>query len=571
MTEIAERGRAVLPRAWSFNPATIVWLGLAVLLAILVLVPIAWLVVESLRSESGQLGVMNYVRVVTSDRYRLPALNSFLLAGSAGVLSVLISAPLAWAIARTDMPLRGLIRVLVFGSMVTPGFLTAMAWIILAGPNAGLINRAYQALTGTNGTLVNIFSMPGMIFVTLLEVFPFAFLLISASLVLISAELEDAAKILGANTWRTMISVTLPLTLPAILGGFILAFLEAFVLFGSPAMIGIPAQTYVLTTQIWSLFQYPVRLGLAAALALPMLLITVCLLWLQRRLLGRRAYVTVTGRSGMPRQIPLGWAKWPVLALSLLVVTVSVLLPYLTLLAYATARTWGAPLGPGNFTLENFAFVLLGHDQAQRALRNSLVLALSAATLASLLAAVTAYIVERRLIQGAQLLAFLAMAPMVIPGIVFAVGLFAAYSRPPLLLYGTLGILLVAYLTKFLPLAFVNAATAIRSVSSELEDAARILGAGQLLTFGDVVLPLIRHGILGAWFLVFIYSFRELSSSILLFTNQTTVIAVTIFDFYETGVWAPLSALGVITLLVNLVVVAVGYRLAGSRFLSTGE
>jgi iron(III) transport system permease protein len=445
-----------------------------------------------------------------------------------------------------------------------------MAWIILAGPNAGSLNRIYTAVTGTETGPFNIFTMPGMIFVTFLECYPFAFILITSALVLISADLEDAANVLGSNTWRTMLHITLPLVLPALIGGFILAFLEALVLFGSPAMIGIPAQKYVLTTQIWALFQFPPRVGLAAALALPMLLVTIVLLWLQRRLLGRRSFATLTGKGGARRTIRLGWAKWPLLAFCLLVVACSVILPYVTLFAYATAKAWGQPLGPQNFTLEHFGFVLFGLDAAQRALRNSLVLATLAATAASLLGALIAYIGERRLVPGAPALAFLAMAPMVIPGIVFAVGLFAGYTRPPVILYGTLWILFVAYLTKFLPFAFMNTATAVKSVHPELEEAARILGAGRMTTFRHVTVPLIRYGVIAGWFLVFIYSLRELSSSILLFTNQTTVIAVTVFDLYETGAWSPLSALGCVLLVINLAVVTLGYRLVGGNFLGGG-
>jgi len=170
------------------------------------------------------------------------------------------------------------------------------------------------------------------------------------------------------------------------------------------------------------------------------------------------------------------------------------------------------------------------------------------------------------LLKGAWAVGFLAMAPMVIPGIVFAVGLFSAYTRPPLILYGTLWILFVAYLTKFLPLAYMNSATAIKSVSPDLEEAARISGAGGLGTFARITVPLVKQGLLSGWFLVFIYSLRELSSSILLFTNNTIVASVAIYDLYETGAWPQLSALGFILLVINTVVVSVGYVLLGKSF-----
>ncbi|MBI3965479.1 MAG: iron ABC transporter permease, partial [Chloroflexi bacterium] len=478
MEKVANQPRtATLPVSRVPVPSPI-WLLIAAVLAVLVLYPIAWLLYESVRAENGGLTLEHYTRAVSSARFRTSALNSFILATSVGVLSVLVSAPMAWAIARTDMPLRGLVRVLVFGSLVTPGMLTGLAWIILGGPNAGSINQWYKALTGAAAGPVNIFSMPGMIFVAFLECYPLAFIVISSALTLVSADLEDAANILGSSTWQTMRRITMPLVLPALIAGFILSFLEALTLFSSPAMIGIPTRTLVLTTQIWGLFEYPPQLGVAAALSLPLLLVTIVLLWLQRRLLGRRGFATLTGKGGNHRLVRLGWVRWLLLAFCLSVVTASVVLPYFVLFTYATAHAWSEPLGPGNFTLEYFWQVLFQLEIAQRALGNSLTLATGAAAVATVFGALIAYIVERRTVPGARVLAALAMAPMVIPGIVFAVGLFSVYARPPFVLYGTLWILFIAYLTKFLPYAFMNTATAVKSVNPELEDAARILGAG---------------------------------------------------------------------------------------------
>jgi iron(III) transport system permease protein len=545
---------------------SVTWLALAVLLAVLVLYPLFWLALESVRAEDGSFTLGHYREAVTSPAFRTPIVNSFILATCVGVLSVVIAAPMAWAVARTDMPLRGLVRVLVFGSIITPGLLSALAWVVLAGPNAGLLNLLYRWLSqGTGG--VNIFSMPGLIFVAVLECYPFAFLMIASALSLVSVDMEDAADILGSGTRRTLLNITLPLVLPAILAGFILSFLEALALFSSPATIGIPARVVLLTTEIWSLFQFPRRVGLAASVALPLLLVTMALLWMQARILGRRGYVTLTGKGGARRLIHLGWAGPPMLTFCLLVLSCSVILPYLVLFAYATARSWANPLGPANFTLDHFRAVLFSNSTAQRAIYNSSVLALGAATAASALGALLAYVIERRMLVGGRILRLLALAPMVIPGIVFAVGLFAGYTRPPLKLYGTLWILFLAYLTKFLPYAFLNAATAVKSVNPELEEAARIAGAGSFGAFRDVTAPLIRLGTLAGWFIVFIYSLRELSVSILLFTNQTTVIGVTILDFYEFGSWHVLSALGCLLLVVNLVVVTIGYRIIGLDFL----
>lgn len=542
------------------------WWFAVIALAVLIAWPIGWLILMSFDDGQGGFTLANYVRAATAKRYWDAAVNSLILSTSVGFLSVVVATPLAWAIARTNMPGRRFIQVMALASLITPGFLTAVAWILLAGPNAGLLNQLFRAVTGFEGPLFNILTMKGMIFVTLLECFPFAFIIISSALQNISAELEDAANISGASTVRTLWLVTLPLVMPAILAGFILAFLEALVLFSSPAIIGVPARTYVLTTQIWALFQFPPQIGIASALSLPLLLITMVLLLVQRRLLGRRGYITVTGKAAAPRVIDLGWARWPMFLFCFLVVMASAGLTYIVLYSYAASKVWGLlPFG-ANFTFENFRMVLFDLDSAQKGLKNSLILAFGAASVAVILGGVLAYVSERRLLRGAWAVGFLAMAPMVIPGIVFAVGLFSAYTRPPLILYGTLWILFVAYLTKFLPLAYMNSATAIKSVSPDLEEAARISGASGLGTFRRITVPLVRQGLLSGWFLVFIYSLRELSSSILLFTNNTVVASVAIYDLYETGAWPQLSALGFILLVINTAVVAIGYSLLGKSF-----
>ncbi|MDB5557162.1 MAG: transporter substrate-binding protein, partial [Enterovirga sp.] len=311
------------------------WWIATILLALLIAWPLGWVVRMSFEDADGAFTIANYVRAASSRRFVDAAVNSLILSTSVGVLSVLVATPMAWAIARTDMPGRRFIQVMALASLITPGFLTAVAWILLAGPNAGLLNQLVRAVTGMQGPVFDIFSMPGMVFVTLLECFPFAFVIISAAFRNVSAELEDAANISGAGTITTMRRITIPLVLPAILAGFILASLEALVLFSGPAIIGVPARIYVLTTQIWALFQYPPQLGVASALSIPLLLVTVALLLLQRRLLGRRGYVTVTGKVTTPRVVQLGWARWPLFAFCCSIVVASAGLTYIVLFSYA--------------------------------------------------------------------------------------------------------------------------------------------------------------------------------------------------------------------------------------------
>ena len=536
------------------------------MLAVLVVAPLGILVAASLQAPGG-VGVGNFLAAFGRAIYRGPIANSFVYSTTVGVLSVLIGAPMAWLVARTDLPGKALVRTLTVAAFVTPSFLGATAWVILAGPNAGLLNVLYRALTGADGPLVNIFSMTGLIFVTSLYTFPVVFIMTGAALTATPADLEDAARIAGAGRWHVLRDVTLPLAVPAIAGGFILAFLETLVLFGAPAMLAMPARFHVMTTQLWAFFHYPPKVEVAAAYAMPLLVCAAGLLWAQRRLLGRRTFTTVGGRAAALRPVRLGAWRWPAAAACGAVLGCSIVLPYFALLRAALAKAWGLGWTWDNFTLRNFHYVMFEYDPTRSAIVNTLVLGVVTATLAAVLMAGIAYAAQRRLMPGARALTFLATAPLAIPGIVLSIGLFRAYSQPPLLLYGTIWIIFVAYLTKYLPVAYTACHAAMANVHPELEDAARILGANRLVAVKDVTVPLLGAGLVSAWLLVFLPSLRELSSSILLFTSRSRVVSVVIYTLYEEGLWEAVSSVGVLLLLITLVIVALGQRFLGRRFL----
>jgi iron(III) transport system permease protein len=562
----AADGRGTTRGARDAGPA--IWLLSAAVLAVLVVVPLAILLVTAVRVPEGPgVTLANFLEAFGQAIYRGPVGNSLVYAASVGVLSVVLGAPMAWLVTRTDMPGPGLVRTLTAAAFVTPSFLGATAYVILAGPNAGLVNVLYRTVTGSEAALVNIFSMPGLIYVTSLYTFPVVFILTGAALTATPADLEEAARIAGAGRLAVMRTITLPLALPAIVGGFILAFLETLVLFGAPAMLAIPARFHVMTTQIWAFFHYPPQVEVAAAYALPLLLVAAGLLWIQRRLMARRGYTTVGGRAVAAARVPLGPWRWPALGACGLVLLLAIGLPYFALLRAALAKAWGLGWSWQNVTLRNFRYVLFEFDPTRAAIVNTLELAAVTATLAALLMAAIAYVAERRLLRGARALAFLAMAPLAIPGIVLSIGLFKAYSRPPFLLYGTIWIIFVAYLTKYLPIAYTACHAALQTVHVDLEDAARILGASRLVAFKDVTVPLFGAGLVSAWLLVFLPSLRELSSSILLFTTRSRVVSVVIYSLYEEGLWEAVSALGILLLGLTLALVALTQRLLGRRFM----
>jgi len=432
-----------------------------------------------------------------------------------------------------------------------------------------LINQWYYALFGLKAfeaaPLLNIFSAGGMVFVMMLYTFPYVFTFVANGLDLVPGELEEASAILGMPAWRTALDVTLPLVTPALLAGYLVAFLQSMTLFGTPAIQALPAGIDTMTTKIWSLFQFPPRLGLAAAVSLPLLAITVVLLKAQSTIMGRRGYAVIGGKATATRLLRLGAWTVPALALFAFVLGCSIVLPYGVLLRTAFVKNWSGPMGFENLTLENWRFVFLEFSQTRLALQNTFELGLAAATVGTVLVTAVAYLSVRRAVWGHRLLSFLATAPVAIPGIVLAVGLFLSYTHPPLVLYGTLAIIFLAYVTKELPVGYQQIGAALKAVHPELEDASRIFGATRMRALVDITAPLIRSGVVTTWILIFIGSIRELSATILLFTARTKTVSVTMFDLRESNDWGPIAVLSITMLAITFALVSLIDRFTHRR------
>lgn len=555
-------------RGW--DPTLPVWIGAALLLIVLMLLPLGSIFSASLWDVTG-LTFSKYLEVFTNRAFLTAIWNTIIISFWVGVIAVVVGGLLGWLVTRTDLPWKKAIRALVMASFVTPPFLGAFAWTLLAGPNAGVLNKFYRAITGSDDALFNIFTIQGLTFVMALYSFPYVFSMIANVCELISSDLEDAAVILGANKLKTAWTITLPLALPALVGGFILAFLHSLSLFGAPAILGLPAGVHTITTQIWTFFQYPPRLDLAAAFSVPLLLATMLLIALQKKILGRRGFSTVGGKGGQRRLLRLGWARLPVLILVVGILSLSIFLPYWILLKAALSKAWAVPLTWENFTLANFSFAFYQYGDTQLAIFNTFKLGILTATAGTIVATLIAYITNRNLLRGARFLTFFALAPLVIPGIVLAVGLFIVYTQPPLVLYGTVWILFVAYLTKEMPIGFSQAESTFKSIHPELEDASRIIGANRLMSLKDVTAPLARSGLIAAWCFIFIGVIRELSASILLFTPASKVVSVVIFDLKEEGQVGVISVLGILLLVVSFLVILAVHWVVGRDVVATRE
>jgi iron(III) transport system permease protein len=552
-------------RAVAFDPSWPILIGFALLLCVLIVLPLSWLVYYSLLDNTGAFTLANFRQLIVDPVFFEPLMTTVIIAVSSSALCCLVAAPMGWLVARTDLPLTGVIRALVTASFVTPPFLGAIAWELLAAPNSGLLNQAYRLLTGApqDEHLFNIYSLPGLIFVISCYTFPYVFVLIANALDRIPGDLEDASSILGGRTWTTARRVTVPLALPALLAGILVAFLQAMVLFGSPAILALPAGFHTMTTKIWSLFQYPPKPELAAAASLPLLILTVVLLRAQHSILGRKGYSVLGGKSGDPRLVKLGWYVVPALAFVFFILLLPVFLPYFALFNAAFSPIATTLVTPANATLHNINFTFFELSATQLALKNTFILGSMAATLGTLMALVIGYLTTRQAVPGHRLLAFLATAPIAIPGIVLGVGLFLSYTRPPFVLYGTLWILLIAYVTIELPAAYQQLQSAFRAVHPELEDASRILGATRLQALRHVTAPLLRTSVIATWCFIFVSVIRELSAAIMLFTSETKVISVLIFDLKESGDLGAIAVLGLSMLILTFAVVIFVNRVPG--------
>lgn len=563
----AERS-GLMQRLRSLDSSMLLWLVLIAILVFLIASPLVRLVISSFQEpETGRLTLANYQEAYGSARHIQALMHSMQLGVGVAVLACLFGVPLAWAISRTDMPAKGLIRLMVFGAFITPPYLAAIGWILLAGPNAGWVNKVWMGLTGAESGIVTIYSMPGLILVIAVTSFPYVFVFVNAALDLVSSEMEDAAQILGANKWATTFRITLPMVLPAIIGGLIISFLEAIAVFGAPALIALPGRFQVVATQLWQFFEFPTRVEVAAAYAMPLLLITVFMFWLQSKVLGRRGYASVTGKGGERRMLRLGPWRWVMFGYAMFVCTLSVILPFIVLLQAAFAKAWGRGFSLDNLSLRNFHFLLFEQSQAQQTIINTFVYSGITAFAAIALSLGIAYVVTRKLVPYTNVLTFLCMAPFVIPGIVLAIGFYAAYAPPPLALYGTGTILVLAFVTRFLPIAYTSSAAGMRSINPEMEEAVRILGGGRLLAIRKVLAPLLKKNLAGAWILVFIPATRELSSAIFLVGPNTRVISVMLYDLSEEGNFEVLSALGLILLVVTIAIAALGFKIIGRDFM----
>jgi iron(III) transport system permease protein len=547
--------------AWA-TPLFAVHVAVILLLCVLILYPALIVIDQSVRDRDGALSLVWYVAAYTNLRSYEAILNTLIIAAGTAAIAVVSGTFLAWAVVRTDMPGRRIVELASVIPFISTPLVGALAWILLASPQTGLINQAWRFLGGETA-LVNAYSLAAIVFVEALYETPLVFLLVSGALRSMNPALEEASLAAGAGVFRTTWKVTLPLMLPAILAGGLLVFILAAEQFAVPAVLGTPAKIRVLTTSIFEAQSvYPPRDGLAAALSVTLLVIALGGLALHKWLIGMRSFTTVGGKGTPPRRIGLGRWRGAVLAACLLYLACAVVLPISTIFLSSIRTLWTADFRLAQFTLANYTRVLFDYPGAQRAIVNSLFIASVGATVTIVFCAFIVVLSQRIRLPGSRLLDVLTMIPMGFPGIVLAVGLLHAWITPPFVLYGTIWILFVAYITRYLPLGVRAVSATLKQIHPELEESSLASGANWFTTFRRVILPLLKPGIAAGWALLFVAFTRELSASILLYSPRLEVLSVVIYDMYGEGNFRLLSALTMLQIVIAVAVLALAKRLA---------
>lgn len=548
---------------------TIVLGGLILLLIYQVIIPFAMIIWTSLKTaRPGEPAFMdftfslaNYARAFADSDFAEASLNTLLFSVASTAPAFLLGLFLAWVVGRTNTPFARFIGMMTLARIIIPGVLITVAWILLISPNIGAINAIAEMLFGIKA-LFDIYTFWGMVWVHGIEMIPLAYLLISAAFQAMDPRLEEASTMTGAGTLRTLRRISLPLILPSIAAALLLLFITTVETFEVPLLIGGRAEVRVYTTEVYfNTARVPTDWGLASTYSMALLVVSIVMLIFYFRLLrhGER-YQTVTGKDYKPRRIDLGRWKYLTCAISLLLVFMITGLPFLIMLyasflpeeSISMIEPWEV------MTLENYD-ALFNEEDAFEPLWNSTLLGLGAATVVMLVVSTIAYFVHKTRIPGRKVLDFLGFSSIALPSVVLGTAFLWFYLLVPLPILGTLWIIGLAYLTKFMPFALRFVSSSMQQIHVELEEAAQVAGVPWWRNFFFIFLPLLKPGLLAGWFWVMVHAFRELTIALMLSRADNKTAAVVIYDLWENGSFQALSAFGVMMFTVMIILVTISH------------
>jgi iron(III) transport system permease protein len=564
---IEGKRRGVLAGAW-----------VALLLAILgflVIYPVLTLLLGALTDTNPvveglslrHLSIANFLTVLSNPNVAEALFNTLVACGGGTVIAVAIGLLFSWIVVRTNTPFKGLIAAASILPLFAPPLVAGVAWSILGSPKTGLINTVFK-WAGLDWH-VNLYSLSGLVFVFGIYYAPYVYMFTSSALRNMDPSLEEAAEISGASAFATLFSVTFPLIMPAIVSGMLLSFIVMLGIYGIPAVLGAPANINVLTTYIFKLTNWsPPLYNTAAAVAIILMVVTGFLVFLQQKVLSGRSYTTVAGKAFRPRSLDLGPWRWLTFALGLIYLLVVVILPMLALIVAAFRKFMFVRDAAALFDIRQYSLMhfysIFDNPLTLNSIYNAVEVGIITAVVGGALAFAIGYTIHRTNLPGRRSIDLIATVPVAIPGLVIGVAYLWAWIGVPGGLYGTIWILALAFIARFMPDTVKALSTSFLQIHRELEEAAWVCGKGTLATIGTIVLPLARPGVIASMTLLFVLAIRELGSSLFLYTSNTMVMSVLLLDYYEGGNIGKTAAFSLVQ------TVLLGVLIGGANWLSRG-
>jgi iron(III) transport system permease protein len=573
MTSVAKTRAKTAPVGGGRNVGVrIIAIVAVALLVPLTLLPLAFLVygstlnVES-TTEPGVINFIHYAQLFASSDFWHGLIDSLSLGLAVGLGAGIIGVLLAWIMVHVQPPGRALFDVLLIVPFFLSSFVSAVAWAFLGNPSNGLINLWLRAIFGTNSsaTFVNIYSFWGLAFVLVTSSVPFVYMLTSSALETTDVSLDEAAAMSGARRWRRLRTVTLPLVGPSIMAGVFFAVVFALEAFAEPTLIGGPVQFQTLTTNIYvALSNFPIKYSTASAIAVPLMIVTIGLVYFQTRLQGNRSFVALSGKSGSAASITSGYSKTAkrlLMIVPLVYVIITDLLP-MYMLVQASLQPFVSP----TITVLNFNNYLsvFGDQAAMKSILNSFIASIVGLVLSMVWMFVLAYVLHRGRFKGRRIATYVATLPIAVPGVVFGAALLWMWLRSPIPVYGTLGLVTIALLVRYSPYVFRSVSAAMEQFDIGLEESARMSGAGRIRVLWDVVFPLVRPALLSGAIIFAIFAFRDLNASVLLQGPNSTTFSVEIFQMWNDGRFPEVAASAVIQTLILLVLYVIARWVASA-------
>ncbi len=536
-----------------FGMAEFIFLLSVLILVVIVALPVVLIFWTSFIVD-GHLNMKAVMDTIMQEETFQALKMSIMIAACVTVTCTFVGTLFAWLVTRTDLPFKETMKVLFTVPFMLPAFIGALAWKMLLSPRAGYINQLWMAITGTRHALFNIYGFWWIVIIETMYLFPFVFIQVSGALERMDPTLEESARISGAGLFTITRKITIPLIMPAVVAGALLVCLYSLSHFGTPAILGTEVGIYTIPTMIYELIHQSAgsftAIRAATVLSVVLVLSAAVILYAQNKVIKSGRFQIIAGKSVRPTVLKLRGLRTPLFIFCCVYLLITVVMPTVTIFLVGFLNTYGLPLALENMSWENYRYVLFEWKLTKDAIWNSAYLSLSAAFVTMIAGGIISYVLVKLKVRGKWFLEFLGMLPFSLPGTVIALGVILTWSgRFGINLYNTAWIIFVAYIARYMAFSLKSNSAALEQVHDSLVEASRASGATPWQSLRDIVIPLIRPGMVAAFFLIFLPALRELTTSPLLYGPTTRTIGVAIYTLNEDGETVYACALAGIALL----------------------